>query len=413
MQVHLKRLDSPDDCEEDDELPGDLTNSVVLSVAPLQTKTLVGKITRRDQNFLIDNSIYFTQNLCRQQLPLGTVVKCTAIQSTQRIGGGVQQFVNWRAVKMEKSNVPHYTAPDEEEIEWIDEAGKEAVIRFEELALDKCGIKIFPRSVRFPTMQVGTTGCKTVTISNTTNESHKLKEIKFQQDPSVCHFEIKPTQHRIDKDITIAPKDEIKFEITCKPLIIGKTTEMCVFHFDGFTIAREVSVIGQSEEEISLGMNASSARPQFQPKSGNIISKVLTDQNRRRVKGIQSIRGPFFAQKRLPSKNVPEVLYHILRSRDEDELLRMYPNAKDDLTLSNYREKFMVGLWFEEIECQLRRRQYDMHNVRLKRHGGQHSTFYTFQVPGMQDFQPQVNVQDTIDAFDPESPSSSRNTKLN
>lgn len=70
----------------------------------------------------------------------------------------------------------------------------------------------------------------------------------------------------------------------------------------------------------------------------------------------------------------------------------------------------MVSLWFEEIENDLRRRQYDIHNVRLTRHGGNHSAVYfTFQVAGIQDFQPPVNLQDTIDAFDEEHDSSKIN----
>lgn len=111
MQVHLKKLDS-EEGGNDDDLPVDLTSSVVLSVAPLQKRTLVGKVTKRHHNFLIDNSIYFTQDICPYPFPLGTVVKCTAIQSTQHIGDGELQFVNWRATKIEKSNFLHYTSPD-------------------------------------------------------------------------------------------------------------------------------------------------------------------------------------------------------------------------------------------------------------------------------------------------------------
>ncbi len=46
-----------------------------------------------------------------------------------------------------------------------------------------------------------------------------------------------------------------------------------------------------------------------------------------------------------------------------------------------------------------------MKNVRLTRHGGS-PVHYTFPCAGILDFQPPVNISDTIDAFDEDNPNS-------
>lgn len=113
MEMHVKNLDSTkagDDDEEDP--PVDVANTVVLSVLPLQKRTWVGKVTKRG---VVDNSVYFTKATCKYTFNVGSVVKCTAIQSTQIAGEGDDlQILEWRAVQMEKSNFLHYTAPNAE-----------------------------------------------------------------------------------------------------------------------------------------------------------------------------------------------------------------------------------------------------------------------------------------------------------
>lgn len=226
--------------------------------------------------------------------------------------------------------------------EWIDDTGREAIVRYQDLMMDKCGIRITPRSVRFPALQIGTSALKSISICNTTSEIHKLKEVKFNQDPSVCLFEIRCIgQQEGDeniKEIIVLPNDELQFQITCKPMMVGKTTEMCVFDFDDFVIAREVSVVGQSEEEKNLTIDTIQERPHFKKQIGEEdISRIITDRNRRRIRGSQTVRAPFFSQKRLPLNKVPSELYKILKDQDETELLRLHPNALEGLTFDNYK----------------------------------------------------------------------------
>lgn len=62
--------------------------------------------------------------------------------------------------------------------------------------------------------------------------------------------------------------------------------------------------------------------------------------------------------------------------------------------------KFHVSLYFEEVDNDIRRRQYDLPGVRFKR-GSDH---YTFIAPHIQDVQPPVLLGDPIDVFDPDEP---------
>lgn len=66
------------------------------------------------------------------------------------------------------------------------------------------------------------------------------------------------------------------------------------------------------------------------------------------------------------------------------------------------KEKFKVSLWFEEVDNDIRRRQYDLTDVRFKR-SAEH---YYFTAPYLQDIQPPVLVGDPVDVFDVDEPNS-------
>ncbi len=108
MQIELENITEGEQL--DDDISGNFTKSKIRSFSPLGSKIIVGKITKRHHNFLIDDSVYFTENVCKSSYSLGTAVRCEAIQSTQYIDSN-NDSVSWRAVKVEKSEFLHYTAP--------------------------------------------------------------------------------------------------------------------------------------------------------------------------------------------------------------------------------------------------------------------------------------------------------------
>ncbi|CAL8071330.1 unnamed protein product [Orchesella dallaii] len=119
------------------------------------------------------------------------------------------------------------------------------------------------------------------------------------------------------------------------------------------------------------------------------------------AKGRRPVREPYY-RKRLPQKEVPHELWDILKNEDEEKLETRYQiNANHRLTYENYKQKFMVSLWFEEMENSLRRRQYDLKKTVLSVASGY---VYYFRAEGIHEFQPAVNISDSIDVFDPENP---------
>ncbi|ODM95453.1 putative helicase Mov10l1 [Orchesella cincta] len=410
MQLHLENLWAEDEVVNDFDLPADITRGRISGIAALQSKIIVGPVTKRHHHFLIDDTIYFTQSVCKskQLFPLGTFVKCTAIASEQRIVG--DDFVSWRAVNVEKSGFLHYTSPDvvvDPTGELMNDEGcQEILLRHKDLIMDKEGIKITPKAIRFPPITIGESNATTITISNANRHIVKLQAVRCHQDTSVCTFDIIIPDKLSDGSVAILGEGEITIDLVCHPLLIGRTTELCIFDFGPFWIGRTISIVGQSEEEKRLVVNdIGTERPNYKKQHGEQdISQIITDKDRRRVRGSQNIRAPFFCQKRLPLYKVPSDMWQVLKDENEEMLKNLYPNAMQPLSYDNYKQKFMVSLWFEEMENDLRRRQYDLKGVRLQKVGPN----FTFHAPGIQEFQPGVNVSDAIDVFDPENPQNAK-----
>ncbi|ODN03133.1 putative helicase Mov10l1 [Orchesella cincta] len=410
MQFNLENLelDEPEPGN-DFTLASDVTRGKISGIAPLKTKTIVGKVTKCKRGLLIDHSIYFTQKVCRSNciFPEGTPVRCTAIESSNRVGEG-KENVNWRAILVERSRFLQYTASDvdmdADAVEWMtDEYSYDIVSRHKALLDDKWGIKITPRVIRFPPVTTGATTTKTITISNTAASIIRLHKISCKVDPSVCNIEIKvPSKYQDDGVIPFLPNMDMVVDLKCHALLIGKTTELCVFTFDDFQIGRIVVVIGQPEGETDLEKNAGDK--DFSIRKEVDINEIIADRDRRCIKSSQKIRAPFFSQKRLPAYEVPGGMWEVFRDMDEEKLKGLYKNALQPLSYENYKEKFMVSLWFEEMENQQIRRQYDMTGVVLTKVGEK----YTFTAPGLQDFQPPVNIRENVDVRDPENPDGCR-----
>ncbi|CAL8083245.1 unnamed protein product [Orchesella dallaii] len=406
MQLHMENLWFEDETVNEFDVPADITRAKVLDIGALQTKTIVGKVTKRHHNFLIDDSIYFTQAVCKskQLMSLGTPVRCVAIESNQQLGGN--DSVKWRAIRVEKSSFLHYTSKDvvtAANDEWIDDESN-VVDSHDELLKNKEGVSISPNSIRFSPINIGHSGAKIITISNNSEQVVRLLRIIGHQDPSVCTFDFNIPDKQPDGSVTIFPQTELSVDLVCHPLLIGKTKELCVFEFGNFRIGRTITLIGRSEEENRLTVNEIGIeRPSYKKQHGEQdISKIILDKDRRRVRGSQNVRAPFFCQKRLPLNKVPNEMWDILKNEDVERLEQLYPNAMHPLTYENYKQKFAVSLWFEEMENDIRRRQYDLKNVVLSKLAS--GCGYSFRVKGIHEFQPPVNTSDAIDAFDPENP---------
>lgn len=169
-------------------------------------------------------------------------------------------------------------------------------------------------------------------IYNTSSETHTLMDAKFNQNSS-AEFDIECNCGTEEEEIKITANSKKTFEVTCKPLIVGKTTQKCMFYFDGFVIGRELCIVGQSGDANDL-ISVQKGLQSKQQVGGEDMSRILTD--KRRVRGNQTVRMPLFLQQELPLNNVPIELYKILEDQDEAELCRRYPGVLHTLTFGNY-----------------------------------------------------------------------------
>ncbi len=229
----------------------------------------------------------------------------------------------------------------------MDSMGKMAMEHYDQLQQNKMGIQIYPRYLNFAPQLLGSSSQKQLTVKNHSPQDIRLDQIRFSQDAAVGQFVIHSIHVEAGGGVTLAGGDEVKFEVICTPKMIGKTKEICIFDFGEFKIGRELCVIGRSEEEIMMKVDNTKQRPNFKKQIGEQdITKIITDRDRRRVRGSQTVRAPFFSQKRLPLNKVPNELYGIMKTQDEKQLKVLYPNALMTLQYTNYLViQILLKLW--------------------------------------------------------------------
>ncbi|XP_053377782.1 RNA helicase Mov10l1-like [Mercenaria mercenaria] len=101
---------------------------------------------------------------------------------------------------------------------------------------------------------------------------------------------------------------------------------------------------------------------------------------------------------RLPHYNVPEDLRQLRLT--QDDLLYYAPVLAEELTFKNYREKFKMLLYLEEIQMDIDIREFDLYRVCL-RHFGE---YLALGVPGLAEGRPSVLIGDKVILSDPSDP---------
>jgi len=127
--------------------------------------------------------------------------------------------------------------------------------------------------------------------------------------------------------------------------MLGSTRELIIFNFGQFKIGRHLTVTAVSGEvalldELSIKDGDGAGTEWRHVKSDETIRRMVEDVHRPSVRGIQPIRAPFFMQKRIESKTVPNYLWSIVESEDDAELARRHPGAVEELRIQNYLVRF-------------------------------------------------------------------------
>ncbi|OXA58303.1 RNA helicase Mov10l1 [Folsomia candida] len=402
LKVHFEQLY---EAAEAQGLSGDETLGKIISIQPSQQKTIVGKITKRGNEFCVEDYIYVTLEAIKggRQIPLNTLVRCVAVESTQKLKHGEFQ---WRAVEVSLSNFMQHLTDNHNRDDEEHFCHENVDIRYRDLYDNRGGIKIKPEAyVKFQPAIIGTCVQKSVSVQNMSNRSITLQSIEFPHDNAICKFELELPQRDRDVIRVLAPEDMYTFKVNCTPLQMGRTKEMGLFDFGEFKIARDFIITGLTADEELLNKVKKPEHGHRAQRFSRIrgveqISALMNDNHRTRIRGTAPIRAPFFVPSRIPSYSVPTEIWDAYREQSEEIIKQHYAGVLMALDINNYQTKFQVSLWFEEVDNDIRRRQYDLGGVRFKRA----SDYYTFIAPHIQDIQPSVLIGDPIDAFDPEDP---------
>ncbi|XP_035708851.1 RNA helicase Mov10l1-like [Folsomia candida] len=288
---------------------------------------------------------------------------------------------------------------DDEEHENVD-------IRYRDLYDNRGGIKITPEArVKFQAAIIGTCVQKSVSVQNMSNRSITLQSIEFPHDNAICKFDLELPQRDRDVIRVLAPEEMYTFMVNCTPLQMGRTKEMGIFDFIEFKIARDFIITGLTADEELLNKVKKPEHENYVQRFSRIrgveqIRTLMNDNHRTRIRGNAPVRAPFFVSSRIPRYSVPNEIWNAYRDQSEEIIKKHYAGVLRALDINNYQTKFQVSLWFEEVDNDVLRRQYDLGGVRFKRA----SDYYTFVAPHIEDIQPAVLIGDPIEAFDPEDP---------
>jgi len=286
-----------------------------------------------------------------------------------------------------------------------DEGPDELDLAMGGLSDDKRGVTIQPTKVIDWRLILGTPESKTVFIGNNTNDLLILAKIEVMGHQTICKFDAQlPPREAEDIIAIVEPNSHLVFKIHCTPLALGRTRDICVFKFQGFSIARKLSVNVKSDQcdlIRAIQLEDQTARPWRDIRGEDTIKRLVGNRSRKILHGPKFIRPAFFSDKRFKIKHydIPDYMWEIVQMRDESKLLDIHPGVdKPTVEFSTYVDKFKVGLWMEEMEGEILRTQYDIDSVIVQK-----STInecYYIEVPNIRNITPQLILGDRVTVYD-------------
>ncbi|CAG7823320.1 unnamed protein product, partial [Allacma fusca] len=106
-------------------------------------------------------------------------------------------------------------------------------------------------------------------------------------------------------------------------------------------------------------------------------------------------RAPFFVPHRIGSSMVPPEVRESFRQQSLRLLLKLHPSLLQELYSGNYVNRFKISLWFEEVQNEIMRSEYDLQGVVLQ----SSEDCYSITVPGLKEFHPPVRTGDIVNIY--------------
>ncbi|XP_023243867.1 RNA helicase Mov10l1-like isoform X2 [Centruroides sculpturatus] len=256
------------------------------------------------------------------------------------------------------------------------------------LLCDKNGIEI-SFDGNFGTVNLGDKKCLTVSIGNTSSLPCVLLMCKPNENYQGA------TQFNVDKNpnypILIPPNESFDVNVTCIASQLGRSEQLLFFQFEGFTIERILEVkVEDANQQLPLSNATLIPRHLF----GN-RSKNYREASGSLIPGERPCRVKSRFSRRLQTFAIPEELQSI--ALEGKHIVHSVPVLTEELSVTNYKEKFHTLLYLEEIQMNIDMKGFSMDQICFQ----PCEDYLTLEVQGLAENRPTLFVGDRITASDP------------
>lgn len=362
----------------------------ITAINPVSPRMLVGIVKKWNDSIgigIINNDIYFSKDACCPgYIPeVGDRVSAQAVESDQL-------NLHWRAINV---------VPEEETTTTIGLDKMPQDPRIIELLKNKNGIEISD-DIQINFKQIGEAKIITVNIFNKSEEIQKIIKGYFKnqnKDESQIRLHSPP----LNDGYLMEPEDKLIVKFSCRARHMGTTKELFVFMFEGFEIARWITIQVIGEFELR---NRNSFIPPKNKKEvfRNAKSAILNTQPNDILLGQKPVRPPSFITNKLPMFDIPMWLIDNLFSEmsryqyiGEIPIERVAPCLSQNLSIQTYADRFHCLVYLEELSLQINMHKYDMKSATFIKDG----EFLLLEVEDLSERRPSVILGDKVMAYKP------------
>ncbi|XP_067126048.1 RNA helicase Mov10l1-like [Centruroides vittatus] len=374
LEISVKKITKEYSAKKGDWVEVELTDDKKYIIRPSRKRKISeGKITEPIRNGcgIVDHKVFFTKGVCLDNF----IPKCGDLVDVEAVESNATKY-KWRAISVKKVEVKGCTiSPSTEQ-------------RVDSLLCDEDEIEI-SFDGNFGTVNLGDKKCLPALFSNTSCLPCVLLSCRPNENyHGTTQFKV---DENLDYPILISPNEPFDVNVACIASQLGWSEQLMLFEFEGFTIEKILKVkVEDPNQDLPLSDATSIPRHLFvnRPKHFREASGCVIPGERPR--GVKSR----FSRK-LRTFPIPEELQSVVL--EGKHAVRNVSVLAEELSVTNYKEKFHTLLHLEEIQINMDRKDFSMDQVCFQ----PCNEYLTLEVPGLAENRPMLFIGDRITASDP------------
>lgn len=305
-----------------------------------------------------------------------------AIESTQG-------SCTWRAVKLVfvSSGSPNRSQkelPNEEQVSLNLEKDKKIEMTY---------------PLKFDKVRFGKTDKLILSITNGSNQVYDINKWIILTKKRNSQVHITPF---ISQPIKLDPGQTLNFTVTCVPKFLGLSKECFVLLFKGFQLKRfiEINVIGSEEHSNGITYNFNEMKELHKIE----VMKKIRNNNDQYVPGVRPCKPPAFVDVKIGGYPIPEKIWSVILGDSNKTIFTSdfakllikietnFPFLLQNLSITNYIDKWHTLLYMEEVQANLNMRIHDKSKVYLLHY----DQYLGLEVSGLAETRPSLMKGDKV-----------------